>query len=195
MKFLIIVDMQNDFLDGALGNGHCRAAIPEVVKLIEDGRKDWHAIFLTRDTHFDNYENTLEGRKLPVPHCKYHTHGWNVNDDIRKALEVTGIYVNKPTFGSFELLTAIEDIITETLDRFTPQDNPMRDRIGMGLDTLEFHVCGVCTSICVLANVVLLRAKYPDAKIVVHQKACGDVTKEMHDAALICFKSQQCEVE
>ena len=95
--------------------------------------------------------------------------------------------VDKPTFGSIDLHKAIME---EYEYRNGKQATEM---LGRGAD-LEFHVCGVCTSICVHANVVLLRASWPDAKIVVHANACGDVTKEMHEAAKICFAAQQCEV-
>ena len=188
MKTLIIVDMQNDFLTGPLGNEHCRAAIPEVVKLVAN--ENWDAVFATRDTHTDVYMNTLEGAKLPVPHCKYQTDGWKVEESILAALENinTGfVAVDKPTFGSIDLH---KSIMEEYEYRYGKQATEM---LGRGAD-LEFHVCGVCTSICVLANVVLLRASWPDAKIVVHANACGDVTKEMHEAAKICFTAQQCEV-
>lgn len=188
MKTLIIVDMQNDFLTGPLGNEHCRAAIPEIVKLVAN--ENWDAVFATRDTHTDVYMNTLEGAKLPVPHCKYQTDGWKVEESILTALENinTGfVAVDKPTFGSIDLH---KSIMEEYEYRYGKQATEM---LGRGAD-LEFHVCGVCTSICVLANVVLLRASWPDAKIIVHANACGDVTKEMHEAAKICFAAQQCEV-
>lgn len=189
MKTLIIIDMQNDFLTGPLGNEHCRAAISEVISLIRS--EEWDNIITTRDTHTDSYMNTLEGQKLPVPHCKYETAGWEVNSDIKNAIydhESSHYFeVDKPTFGSFDIH---KEIIKEYEFNYGQQATEM---LGRGSD-LEFHVCGVCTSICVLANVVILRATWPDAKIVVHANACGDVTKEMHEAAKICFASQQCEV-
>ena len=200
MKNLVIVDMQNDFLDGPLGNEMCRATVPEVVKLIESEKYDWDGIFVTQDTHFDNYENTLEGRKLPVPHCLFKSDGWKLNRDIEIALfenyEYLPRHVYKPTFGSHELIQQIENSIDEWLsDPNGSMDNDkLISRVAATGESLEFHVCGVCTSICVLANVVLLRATWPDAKIVIHAKACGDVTEEMHKAALVCFKSQQCDV-
>lgn len=181
--------MQNDFLTGPLGNDHCRAAIPEVVDLIKN--QYWDAVYLTQDTHFPNYSKTLEGEKLPVQHCQYGTDGWKIEPSILKALVTTEDLayelINKPTFGSVDLHKAIND---ELRCQYGEQ---CFEALGNG-GGLEFHVCGVCTSICVLANVVLLRACWPDAKIVVHANACGDVTKEMHEAAKICFAAQQCEV-
>lgn len=188
MKALIIVDMQNDFLTGPLGNEHCRKAIPAVVNLIKSEK--WDNVFATRDTHTDSYMRTLEGEKLPVPHCKFETDGWEVEKTIEYAVlekELNYSEVNKPTFGSIDLH---KEILDEYEWKYGKQATEM---LGRGSD-LEFHVCGVCTSICVLANVVLLRAYWPDAKIVVHADACGDVTKEMHEAAKICFAAQQCEV-
>ena len=190
MKTLIIVDMQNDFLTGMLGNDHCRAAIPEVVKLI--GSQKWDAVVATMDTHDTNYMRTLEGNKLPVEHCIIDSDGWKLNDSIDNAISKVPFKgwperLQKPTFGSFDLIDWIRD---EYGNQYGKQ---AQDQLGRG-GALELHFCGVCTSICVLANVVLCRAAFPDATIVVHANACGDVTKEMHDAAKICFKAQQCEV-
>lgn len=188
MKALVIVDMQNDFLNGPLGNDHCRKAIDGVLKLIPEEK--WDYVFLTKDTHSENYSKTLEGEKLPVPHCIQGTDGWQIEQKIIDELlknKLNCMDVEKPTFGSTDLQKAIVD---EYEWKYGEQAAKM---LGRGVD-LEIHVCGVCTSICVLANVVLLRATWPDAKIVVHADACGDVTKEMHEAAKICFKSQQCEV-
>ena len=192
MKALIIVDMQNDFLDGPLGNEHCRAAIPEVVKLIKSEK--WDLVFATQDTHDTNYMKTLEGEKLPVEHCIVNTDGWKINDDVENALadaeeDTSGLLTRfpKPTFGSFDLI----DYIREQYGVY--HGYQAQFQLGRG-GAFELHFCGVCTSICVLANVVLCRAAFPDAKIVVHANACGDVTKEMHEAAKICFAAQQCEV-
>ena len=188
MKALVIVDMQNDFLTGPLGNDHCRKAIEKVVDLIKSEK--WDVVYATRDTHTKNYPNTLEGKKLPVEHCIWQTDGWKVESSIEKAVldnDLNLIEVDKPTFGSIDLNRSIVD---DYLCRYGKQATEM---LGRGAD-LEFHVCGVCTSICVLANVVLLRAAWPDAKIVVHADACGDVTMGMHEAAKVCFNAQQCEV-
>ena len=188
MKALIIVDMQNDFLTGPLGNEHCRNAIDGVKKLI--AAEKWDLVFATKDTHTGVYMKTLEGEKLPVPHCIKESDGWQIEKSIETtafANDLNFIVVEKPTFGSI-------DLHKEVFGQYTwLYGNQAAEMLGRGAD-LEFHVCGVCTSICVLANVVLLRAYWPDAKIVVHADACGDVTKEMHEAAKVCFKAQQCEV-
>ena len=190
MKALIIVDMQNDFLTGPLGNDHCLAAIPEVVKLIQSQK--WDAMVATKDTHDTNYMRTLEGEKLLIEHCVIDSDGWKLNanvDDAMSKVHVKGWAdrLQKPTFGSFDLIEWIRD-------KYCSQHGQQaQNQLGRG-GALELHFCGVCTSICVLANVVLCRAAFPDAKIVIHANACGDVTKEMHEAAKICFKAQQCEV-
>lgn len=188
MKNLIIVDMQNDFLTGPLGNEHCKKAIDGVLKLINEEK--WDRVFATKDTHTENYPNTLEGKKLSVLHCVKETDGWQIEKTIERAVlgnNLNYIEVEKPTFGSTDLHKRIMEEYNWIYDE------QATEMLGRGGD-LEFHVCGVCTSICVLANVVLLRACWPDAKIVVHADACGDVTKEMHEAAKICFEAQQCEV-
>lgn len=188
MKALIIVDMQNDFLTGPLGNAHCKGAIEQVKNLIKQDK--WDYVFATRDTHTDLYMETLEGKKLPVPHCKKDTDGWKVEQSIEDAVigaNLNYVALDKPTFGSIDLHKEIFDQYKYCYGQ------QAAEMLGRGAD-LEFHVCGVCTSICVLANVVLLRACWPDAKIIVHADACGDVTMEMHEAAKICFNAQQCEV-
>jgi len=188
MKALIIVDMQNDFLTGPLGNEHCRKAIPAVVNLIKSEK--WDNVFATKDTHTENYPNTLEGKKLPVLHCVKESDGWQIEKTIEETIlgnDLNYTVVEKPTFGSIDLHKRIFQKYTWLYG------DQAAEMLGRGSD-FEFHVCGVCTSICVLANVVLLRACWPDAKIVVHADACGDVTKEMHEAAKICFAAQQCEV-
>lgn len=188
MKALIIVDMQNDFLTGPLGNEHCRKAIPAVVNLIKSEK--WDNVFATKDTHTENYPNTLEGKKLPVLHCVKESDGWQIEKTIEETIlgnDLNYTVVEKPTFGSIDLHKRIFQKYTWLYG------DQAAEMLGRGSD-LEFHVCGVCTSICVLANVVLLRACWPDSKIVVHADACGDVTKEMHEAAKICFAAQQCEV-
>lgn len=190
MKALIIIDMQNDFLTGALGNDHCLAAIPEVVKLIQS--KNWDAVAATMDTHDTNYMWTLEGNKLPVEHCIIDSGGWKLNANVDDAMKKVPLKdwtrrLQKPTFGSFDLIEWIRD------EYENQHGYQARKQLGRG-GALDLHFCGVCTSICVLANVVLCRAAFPDAKIVIHANACGDVTKEMHEAAKICFKAQQCEV-
>ena len=187
-KVLVIVDMQNDFLTGSLGGEHCRKAIPRCVSLLQEEK--WEKVFITIDTHGEDYLNTLEGRKLPVVHCLRDTWGQKVcreiADVVNQMKHVEEIPSNERMFveeekGTFGSLNLAFDI----------------DRQVKGLDDLdgtEIHMCGVCTSICVLANAVLLRATHPNARIVVHADACGDVNATIHHYALECLKAQQCDV-
>lgn len=192
-KVLVVIDMQNDFLTGSLGGKHCRKAIPGCVSLLEKvayGEDGFIGAVLTLDTHYDNYLETLEGKKLPVVHCVKGTKGHKICDELtgvvaRARLSIPSdenkfTYVSKSTFGSRDqLFQAICQLIANN-------DVSGRD--------VEYHFCGVCTSICVLANAVICRATIPDAKIVIHADACGDVNEEMHRHALECLKAQQCDI-
>ena len=187
-KILCIIDMQNDFLTGSLGGEHCRKAIPGCVKLLQEEK--WEKVFITIDTHDENYTDTLEGRKLPVVHCLRDTWGQKVCREIADVVyqmkhldeipsnERMFVEVEKGTFGSDNLAFGMDRHI-EGLDK---------------VDGTEIHMCGVCTSICVLANAVLLRAFHPNTKIVIHADACGDINEEMHQHALECLRAQQCEI-
>lgn len=179
-KILIVVDMQEDFIRGPLGNEDCRNAVQGCVDLCKSGEFD-HIIF-TRDTHFENYLNTLEGEKLPVKHCINGSNGWEIIPELAEFVKNSELkegigsnVINKFTFGSLTLTDMIE---------------PLRN----GLNDIELHFAGVCTSICVLSNMTICRAKYPDVKIVLHKNATGDVTPEMKNAAFICANAIQCEV-
>ena len=170
---LIVIDMQNDFLTGSLGNPECAAAVEPVRSLLES--RAWDLVAFTRDTHRENYAETLEGRKLPVPHCLAGSAGWRLAEPLRPFAEAPGaLVVDKPTFGSEALADALED-------RFAGED-------------VRFHLCGVCTSICVLSNAALLRARFPNAEILVHERATADVTPAMKVHALAGLGSIQCDV-
>ena len=172
-EILVVVDMQNDFLTGSLGNKECAATVGPVRELL--GSRAWDLVVFTRDTHREDYGRTLEGRKLPVPHCLAGSDGWQIEASLRPFAEAPGaLVVDKPTFGS----TALAD---ELEKRFAGRD-------------VRFHFCGVCTSICVLSNAALARAKFPDAEIVVHETATADVTPEMKVHALAVLGSIQCDV-
>ena len=172
-KALIVIDMQNDFLTGSLGNKECAATIGPVRELLES--RAWDLVVFTRDTHRADYADTLEGRKLPVPHCLEGSDGWQIAEPLRSRAEAPdALVVDKPTFGS----TALAD---ELVRRFPDGD-------------VRFHLCGVCTSICVLSNAALVRANFPDAEIVVHETATADVTPELKAHALAVLGSIQCDV-
>lgn len=173
-KILVVVDMQNDFISGVLGNAECQGVVAEVVKLIED--KEYSALVVTQDTHFENYLDTQEGKKLPVVHCIKGTDGWKLNETVQKAIEsrkdIKLSTIEKNTFGSLAFA------------------NLLRDKF---LDYDEIHFCGVCTGICVISNVMLAKASLVEAKIVVVEKACACVTPESHKTALEAMK--MCHIE
>lgn len=170
-KILIVVDMQNDFVDGALGTGEAAAIVDKVVEKIAgfDGE-----IIATYDTHYDNYMETREGKYLPVPHCIKDTKGWQLNDKVQKALDTKKYEtIQKPTFGSTALVEKLKDC---------DQSNT------------EVELIGLCTDICVVSNALLLKANYPEMDISVDASCCAGVTPESHQAALTTMKMCQIDV-
>lgn len=170
-KVLVVVDMQKDFVDGALGSAEAVAIVPNVVQKIKtfDG-----FIFVTYDTHSADYMNTSEGKKLPVPHCIKGTDGWELDSQVASALEGKDyVSVEKPTFGSVELPKLIAD------------------RAGK---EFALEVIGLCTDICVVSNALVLKASFPENDISVIADCCAGVTPESHNAALQTMKSCQINV-
>ena len=167
-KLLVVVDMQNDFIDGSLGTKEAEAIVDNVVKVI--GTYDPKDIFATRDTHPENYLETQEGRNLPVVHCVKDTYGWQIRDEIADAMSEAKI-VDKPTFGS----TDLADILYARNDK----------------KEIEIELVGLCTDICVVSNALLLKAKMPEVKISVDSSCCAGVTPETHKAALDTMKMCQ----
>lgn len=166
-KILVIVDIQNDFVDGALGSKEAVAIIDSVCKKIRAFEGD---IFVTLDTHGEDYMNTQEGKKLPVPHCIKGTDGWKLNPEIEKALEGKDFTViEKPTFGSQRLAEIINEKYKE--------------------DELSVELIGICTDICVISNALTIRAHNTECDITVDSSCCAGVTPESHNAALNVMKS------
>lgn len=178
-NLLIVVDMQNDFIDGSLGSAEAQAIVPNVVEKI----KNFNGLVIaTADTHDENYMNSHEGKYLPVVHCVEGTHGWEINDDVKAALEAAPGYVlqvNKITFGAIDLPSICVNYLS-----------------GIANDDSELNITlvGLCTDICVMANAVLLRANFPEAEITVDSSCCAGVTPESHAAALTIFKAQHINV-
>lgn len=171
-KALIVVDMQNDFVDGALGTKEAADIVSNVVSKIRSF--DGHVI-ATLDTHGDDYLKTAEGKKLPVPHCVKMTRGWLVNEDVRAALAEKGcIWVEKNTFGSKRLVKIIRKLKKKS--------------------EIEIEMIGLCTDICVVSNALLLKAYFPEVRISVAADCCAGVTPETHRAALETMKMCQIEV-
>ncbi len=174
-QILVVVDMQNDFIDGALGTKEAVDIVGNVVAKIREyqGCK----IYLTRDTHFENYMDRQEGRKLPVPHCIKGSLGWKIRPEVIMTAEsVTNriVKVDKPSFGSI----ALSELIY--------QDSLM--------DDIEVELVGLCTDICVVSNALLLKAKMPEVPIKVDRKCVAGVTPKKNEAALLTMESCQIEI-
>lgn len=171
-KFLVVVDIQKDFVDGALGTAEAVDIIPNVVKKINEFDGE---IFVTYDTHFDNYMESSEGKKLPVPHCIKGTDGWELNLDVAEALKSKKYtVVEKLTFGSVKLPEFIS--------------------AAAGEDEFSIELIGLCTDICVVSNALILKANFPEMDICVDASCCAGVTPESHNAALTTMKMCQINV-
>lgn len=185
MKCLILVDLQKDFIDGALGSPEAKAIVPRVIDKINNySDKNNTLVLFTKDTHYDNYMDTLEGSYLPIPHCIENTPGWSINKEISNAIKNHGFLsyssdkiinsrVYKTTFGSDELRKFFEKF---------------KD------DIEEVEFVGLCTDICVISNVLVARMILPNTEITVDASCCAGVTPEKHLAALEVMKSCQINV-
>ena len=178
MKVLVVVDMQNDFIDGALGTPEAVRIVPRVVEKI----KSWDGVvYATQDTHSADYLETQEGRVLPVEHCIQGTHGWNIEAGVRKALTEGAarnesiLYVTKTTFGSRDLA----EILAER---------------GKTEEIEEIQLVGLCTDICVISNALVLKAFLPEVPLAVDAACCAGVTPESHRNALDAMKACQIKI-
>ena len=180
MDVLVVVDMQNDFVSGALGTQEAFDIVPYVVGRVVDGLNRGETVLFTRDTHGEDYLTTQEGKKLPVPHCIRGTEGWEI---IPQLQEYAAHPIDKPTFGSQSLGTLLK-----------ARDEDLRRRQGQpGIEKVTF--IGVCTDICVISNALLAKAFLPEAEIVVDAACCAGVTPESHRTALRAMKACQITVE
>jgi len=171
-KVLIVVDMQNDFIDGSLGTPEAQAIVDNVVAKIEEYRKENDTIYFTKDTHDNSYTNTLESKYLPIEHCIYDTHGWNLCDAIENECKRSdGIVLLKYTFGFSYWESYLERHFINTIE-----------------------ICGLCTDICVVSNALILRALYPNLEIVCDASCCVGTTPERHKEALDVMRSCQIQV-
>ena len=167
MKYLIVVDMQNDFILGSLGSPHAQAIVDGVKEKVKNYKGK---IIFTRDTHLQDYLTTQEGKKLPVSHCIKDSWGWQITDELLPFVETV---LDKTTFGSVDLPKLIKDY---------------------GEDIDEIELLGLCTDICVISNAMILKASFPEVKIVVNGKLSAGVTKESHQNALNAMKAVQIEI-
>ena len=168
-KLLLVIDMQNDFINGALGTKEAEAIVPNVVKRIQECEGD---VLYTRDTHSEDYMETQEGKNLPVPHCIKGTPGWELCPEL-KALRDAGHspVLDKLTFGAKDLPAYLET------------------RYPRGLESVE--LIGLCTDICVISNAMVLKAFFPELPVSVTASCCAGVTPESHENALNAMKMCQ----
>ena len=170
MKSIVVVDMQNDFIDGSLGTKEAQKMLPrlkdKLKKVVEDGSAE---LVFTMDTHGKDYLNTQEGKKLPVEHCIKGTQGWEISPELGEFVAKAKAVVEKPTFGSMELIKHLK----------------VAD---------EVELVGLCTDICVISNALLIKAAYPEMKVSVDAQCCAGVTPESHANALEAMKMCQVEI-
>lgn len=163
---LIVVDMQNDFIDGTLGTKEAQAIVSNVAKKIKEYKDAGKQVIFTRDTHPENYLEIYEGKHLPVTHCVKNTIGWQISDKLDFDID-NDILIDKITFG----WTHWDDFKFESVE-----------------------ICGLCTDICVISNALIIRANHPEIDITVDASCCAGVTPDTHNAALATMKMCQIEV-
>ena len=169
MKVLAIIDMQKDFIDGALGTKEAVAIVPKVAARLAQARADGEAVVFTRDTHHADYLLTQEGRKLPVPHCLEGTDGWQI--DAALAVEDAPIF-DKPGFGSPALIEYLRSL--------------------PALEGVEF--IGLCTDICVITNAMMTKGALPEVPLSVRADCCAGVTPQSHETALQAMRMCQISI-
>lgn len=192
---LVVIDMQNDFIDGSLGSVEAKAIVPNVRAKIEKYMEAKKPILFTQDTHFDGYLSTFEGKHLPVEHCLADTHGWEISSDVISEKEINYIvyYVTDETDGIFHR----DDFVFEK-NTFGTLEVAQRISLMGGFDyhwyDTSIEICGLCTDICVVSNALILREQFPDAMIVCDASCCAGTTPEKHRCALEVMKSCQIDV-
>ena len=169
MRILIVVDMQKDFIDGALGTPEAVAIVPSVIEKIKEYELSGDMIIYTKDTHREDYLTTREGRKLPVSHCIKGTPGHDIPPEIQRGHELV---FEKLTFGSFELIEYLKEIEFD-----------------------EVELIGLCTDICVVSNALLVKAYFPEKEVSVDSACCAGVTPDTHTAALTTMAMCQITVK
>lgn len=172
MKTLIVVDMQKDFIDGVLGTPEAVAIVPAVIAKINASKAAGDNVIFTRDTHGENYMDTMEGKYLPVPHCIYGTDGWM----IPKGIDDPGcIHINKPNFGYSGWYDFPVSSLLEEVD--------------------EIELIGLCTDICVVSNALILKSLFPEVTVSVDPKCCAGVTPASHEAAINTMRMCQIQIK
>lgn len=178
MKVLVVIDMQEDFIRGSLGSPEAQAIVPAVAaKVAEYAAMEESVIIYTKDTHFDNYMETMEGKYLPVPHCIVSTKGWQIIPEVYYS---DSVVIDKYTFGRRDLDAIVWEACGRKYNKFD-------------IDSIE--LVGVCTDICVISNALILKANFTDVPITVDSSCCAGVTPAKHEAALEVMRSCQIEVK
>jgi nicotinamidase-related amidase len=194
MKAVVFVDVQKDFIDGALRNEKAIEVTPKIVEFAKECVEKGYKLYATRDTHektkfnyffegdkreaeiVSGYLSTLEGDKLPVEHCIECTDGWMIDNRLMGVLDGKCTFVNKPTFGSFDLAEIIaEDFVNENID--------------------EIILCGFVSSICVISNALLLRAKFPNKNVTIYDNLCADLDDIGHNSAMTVARNCQIDIK
>lgn len=168
-KLLLVIDMQNDFIDGSLGTSEALAIVNNVANKVEEYYRNGDSVIFTRDTHFENYLETQEGKYLPVKHCIKSTSGWGISAKLNVA---NSFVQNKISFGSIELAEHIKGLA----------------------GIREIELVGLCTDICVISNAIILKAHMPEVIITVDASCCAGVTRESHKNALSAMKMCQVNI-
>ena len=170
-KILLVIDMQNDFIDGSLGTNEAVKVVDNVINKIKKYPSE--NVFATKDTHEENYLATREGMHLPVEHCIRGTDGWDINSEIKKLITASNIF-EKGTFGSVKLVEKIREIAAT--------------------EDISIEIVGLCTDICVVSNALLIKAYLPEIDITVDSSCCAGVTPTKHEASLETMRSCQINV-
>lgn len=172
MRVICVIDMQNDFIDGSLGTPEAREIVEPVAEFLRGLDRDECEVIATRDTHYNDYLETNEGRHLPVIHCQIDSQGWQINDRVAEALGDARI-IDKPNFGI----------------------SPERWAQSLeNVDVSEIILFGLCTDICVISNALAMKTAYPEIPVKVYSDLSAGVTPESHDAALLTMKMCQVDV-
>lgn len=172
-KILVVIDMQKDFVDGALGTPEAQSIVGNVAEKIKSYKTE--NVYATRDTHPENYLETQEGENLPVPHCIEGSEGWQIVPEIAALLDEEHIF-DKPTFGSLDLADKLSSL---------------NDHAPAGI---EIEIVGLCTDICVVSNALLFKAEMPEVRISADASCCAGVTPQKHEAALDTMESCQIHI-
>ena len=185
MKILCLIDLQCDFIDGTLGSPEAQAIVPRIVEKLNNYEDKRNTLLLyTKDTHYSNYLDTLEGKNLPVPHCIENTPGWSINKEIESAVKAN-------RFLSY----SSDKIINSRIYKNTFGSDDLRDLLIRYKDEIEeVEFCGLVTDCCVVSNVLMARQALPNTKILVDASCCAGTTQEKHLAALEVMKSCQIDI-